>query len=333
MHYLVTGARGFVMSVLMKELLDDPTTTITAVDLHAPDTPLLNYLGDTGDRTRFAQCDVSDTKAVSDLLATAAPDVVVHGATVTHDAATERRDPSRFITANILGTTNVLDAARHTTSVRRVLLISSGAVYGCSPATELTEESTPAPEEMYGISKLAGELIAERFSQLYGLHVPIARLTKMFGPMERPTSGRAVMSLPYELARAAAHELPARLTSRTMNAGGDWLSAVDTADALHLLAKTDGDGAPIYNISSGSHTSVSTLVKLFGVKVLEEVAEELNVTDMDPRAEFGKNGIYLSTKAQEELEWKPTDMSDQVAKYLRWAKEHPDFFPGSVSRP
>lgn len=330
MHYLVTGARGFVMSVLIKELLDDPATTITAVDLHAPDTLLLNYLGDTGDRIRFAQCDVSDTKAVIDLLAAAAPDVVVHGATVTHDAATERRDPSRFITANILGTTNVLDAARHTASVRRVLFISSGAVYGCSPATELTEESTPAPEEMYGISKLAGELIAERFSQLYGLHVPIARLTKMFGPMERPTSGRTVMSLPYELARAAAHGLPVRLTSRTMNAGGDWLSAVDTAKALHLLAKTDGHGSRIYNISSGSRTSVSTLVELFGVVVQEEDAEAPEVTDMDPGTEFGKNGVYLSTKAQEELGWKPTDISGQVAEYARWAQDHPGFFPGSV---
>jgi dTDP-glucose 4,6-dehydratase/UDP-glucose 4-epimerase/GDP-4-dehydro-6-deoxy-D-mannose reductase len=330
MHYLVTGARGFVMSVLMKELLVDPDTTIAAVDLHAPDAALLNYLGDTGDRIHFAQCDVSDTKAISDLLATAAPDVVVHGATVTHDAVTEHRDPSRFISANVLGTTNVLDAARRSAQVRRVLFISSGAVYGCSPESKLTEESTPVPEEMYGISKLAGELIAQRFSQLYGLHVPIARLTKMFGPMERPTSGRAIMSLPYELARAAAHGVPARLTRRTINAGGDWLSAVDTAKALHLLAKTDGDGSSIYNISSGSRTPVSALVEFFGVDVIEEPADAREVTDMDPGAEFGKNGVYASTKAQDELGWKLTEISTQVAEYVRWAQDNPDFFPGSV---
>ncbi|WP_369201577.1 hypothetical protein [Streptomyces sp. PU-14G] len=49
---------------------------------------------------------------------------------------------------------------------------------------------------MYGVTKVTGELVARRFSALYGLHVPLARLTKMFGPMERTSSGRAVMSLP-----------------------------------------------------------------------------------------------------------------------------------------
>ncbi|MGC5362949.1 NAD-dependent epimerase/dehydratase family protein [Streptomyces sp. DT24] len=327
MHYLVTGARGFVMSVLVKELLTaEPDATVTAVDLHAPDDVLTSYLGADEGRVRFVRADVTDAGAMADTIRARTPDVIIHGATVTHDASTERRDPERFIRVNVGGTTNVLDAARRTDGVRRVLLISSGAVYGCSPEQSLTEETPPAPDEMYGISKVAGELIARRFSRLYGLHVPVARLTKMFGPMERPSSGRAVMSLPYHLAAAAVRNRPLRITDRTPRAGGDWLSVTQAAQALRLLAVTEGEGTRTYNVSRGIRTAVPELADLFGVEMLQVPAGTADA-DMDPGTEFGKNGIYASDRAQRELAWKPTDLKDQVAEYVAWAHRHPDFFP------
>ncbi|MER5996012.1 NAD-dependent epimerase/dehydratase family protein [Streptomyces viridosporus] len=327
MHYLVTGARGFVMSVLVKELLTaEPDAVVTAVDLHAPDDVLTSHLGGHEGRVRFVQTDVTNAGTVTDTITRSAPDVIVHGATVTHDPSTEHRDPERFIRVNVGGTTNVLDAARRTGGVRRVLLVSSGAVYGDSPEQSLTEESLPAPDEMYGVSKVAGELIAQRFSRLYGLHVPIVRLTKMFGPMERPSSGRAVMSLPYHLAAAAVRHRPVRLTERTLQAGGDWLSATQAARALHLLARRDGEGTRTYNISSGIRTTVPELLALFGVEALEVPAEAADA-DMDPGTEFGKNGIYASDRARRELAWRPAELKDQVAEYVAWARKHPDFFP------
>ncbi|MDJ1136798.1 NAD-dependent epimerase/dehydratase family protein [Streptomyces iconiensis] len=326
MHYLVTGARGFVMSVLVKQLLTaEPDATVTAVDLHPPDDVLTAFLAGHEDRVRCLQADVTDGEAVQDTVTEAAPDAVVHGATVTHDASSEHNDPERFVRVNVGGTTSVLDAARRTGSVRRVLLISSGAVYGRSPQRLLTEDSPPAPDEMYGISKTAAELIAQRFGQLYGLEVPIARLTKMFGPMERPSSGRAVMSLPYHLAAAALRRQPVRLTERTLRAGGDWLSVTQAAHVLHLLARGQGEGKGVYNVSSGIRTRVPELLALFGVECDLAPADTADA-DMDPATETGKNGIYACDRARHELAWRPTGVEDQVAEYLGWAREHPDFF-------
>lgn len=326
MHYLVTGARGFVMSNLVKEILTtEPDTVVTAVDLHAPDDMLTRFLAGHEGRAQYVKADVTDGGTVTDALAEATPDVIVHGATVTHDAETEHIDPERFIRANVGGTTTVLDAARRTDCVQRFLLVSSGAVYGSSPKRLLTEETAPAPDEMYGISKVAGELVTRRFGQLYGLDVPVARLTKMFGPMERPSSGRAIMSLPYHLAAAGVRRQPIRLSERTLRAGGDWLSVTQTARALHLLARGEGEGDGTYNISSGIRTGVPELLTLFGVDSLDVPVEAADA-DMDPATEFGKNGIYASDRAQRELAWKPTDLKDQVAEYVEWAREHPDCF-------
>ncbi|UNS95215.1 NAD(P)-dependent oxidoreductase [Streptomyces tubbatahanensis] len=326
MRYLVTGARGFVMSVLVRELLTaDPDAFVTALDLHEPDEVLTRYLGEHGERVRYLRTDVADSAAVTDAVAAGAPDVIVHGATVTHDALTERRDPARFVRVNVTGTTHVLDAARRTGSVRRVLLVSSGAVYGNSPHRLLTEETPPAPDEMYGVTKVTGELVAQRFSELYGLQVPIARLTKMFGPMERPSSGRAVMSLPYHLAAAAVRGREVGLTERTLQAGGDWLSATDAARALSRLAGGEGEGSRTYNISSGIRTTVTDLLAHFGVEARTVPAEQADA-DMDPDAEYGKNGLYAADRARDELSWKPATLAQQAGEYLAWARQHPDVF-------
>ncbi|NEC14137.1 NAD(P)-dependent oxidoreductase [Streptomyces sp. SID8014] len=329
MRYLVTGARGFVMSVLVERLLTaEPDAVVTTVDLHAPDHLLTTHLAGHEGRVQHVRADVGDSSAVAEVIAESDPEVIVHGATVTHDAASERLDPGRFIHVNTGGTATVLDAARRAGRVRRVLLVSSGAVYGSSPLGLLTEDAAPAPDEMYGISKLAGELVARRFGRLYGLEVPIARLTKMFGPMERPSSGRAVMSLPYHLAAAALAGRPLRVTERTLRAGGDWLSATRAAGALHLLARGTGRGDGVYNISSGVRTGVPELLARFGVEALPAPAGE-GVVDMDPDAESGKNGVYASDRARRELLWNPGDLQEQVTEYLTWARNNPAVFVAS----
>ncbi|MFD4986221.1 NAD-dependent epimerase/dehydratase family protein [Streptomyces sp. NPDC058374] len=329
MRYLVTGARGFVMSVLVERLLTaEPDALVTTLDLHAPDDLLTTHLAGHEGRVHHVQADVGDSAAVAEVIAGSAPEVIVHGATVTHDAESEHRDPGRFIHVNTGGTATVLDAARRSGGVRRVLLVSSGAVYGSSPLGLLTEDASPAPDEMYGISKLAGELVAQRFGQLYGLEVPIARLTKVFGPMERPSSGRAVMSLPYHLAAAALTDRPVKVTERTLRAGGDWLSATQAAGSLHLLARGTGRGDGVYNISSGVRTGVPELLALFGVEALPAPAGD-GVIDMDPDTESGKNGVYASDRARQELLWNPSGLQEQVTEYLTWARDNAAVFAAS----
>ncbi|MEE6289340.1 NAD(P)-dependent oxidoreductase [Georgenia sp. MJ173] len=329
MTIFITGARGFVMSVLMHRLLEsDIDCRIVAVDITEPDELLLRSLGNAVERVQFRTLDVRDGDAVTAAIKAAAPDVVVHGATITHVPEWERANPARFIDVNVMGTTRVLDAARSTPSVRKVVHVSSAAVYGTGTGDTgpLPEDVPLLPDEMYGVSKVASELVARRFSELYDLDVPIVRFTKVFGPMERPSSSRASMSLPFHLASALVNGRPAALTERTTRAVGDWVSAVDVADALVALCGETAARSGTYNLASGSLAGVPELVDLFGADVVT-AAYDKAVVDMDPDLRHGKNACYSIQRAADDLGWRPRDLRTQVAEYVAWAHDNPECFP------
>ncbi|MBY4128152.1 NAD(P)-dependent oxidoreductase [Rhodococcus fascians] len=321
MHYVITGARGFLMSVLARTLLESrPDLTITAIDRDEPDEFTRAYFAAVDDRIAFARVDVTDRRALIHAVGDTA-EVLVHGATVTHDPRSEAADPAKFADINIGGAVNVLDAAR-TKEIGTVVLVSSGAVYGRNRATTLHENTACEPDEMYGISKVTSEAIAHRYAELFGLAIPIVRPTKMFGPMERPSSGRAMMSLPYYLAAAALHNRPLAVTARTLSAGGDWLSAADTVDAIAGILDAQPTGSPVYNISSGVRTSVHGLADAFGVQLT--TADD--GFDMDPAHETGKNGVYINSRLTTDIGWTPRPLTAQVSAYMQWSHANPECF-------
>src|SRR5699024_5017860 len=162
---------------------------VIAADITEPDQILLQFLDGEADRLQFRRLDVRDGAAVAEAVATTAPEVVVHAATLTHVPHWEQEDPARYVDVNVMGTTRVLDAARRTRSVRKVVHVSSAAVYGTGTQDSgpLSEDAPLLPDEMYGVSKVASELIAQRYSALYDLDIRIVRFTKFFGPIERPS--------------------------------------------------------------------------------------------------------------------------------------------------
>lgn len=332
MQVLVTGACGFVMSVFIRQLLEsDSNAEVIAVDLNKPDTLLSAYLRENDDRIDFHAVDVRDSKAMYSLMTVTKPDLVVHGATLTHVPEWERQDPLRFLGVNLMGTANVLDAARRTDSVHRIINVSSAAVYGSG--TDLNEipqveDSALLPDEMYGISKASGEMVAKRFARLYDLEIPSVRFTKVFGPMERPSSSRTVMSLPYHLARAHVTSSPLTITRRTLDACGDWLSAVDIADALLRLSFANSVQSIAYNLASGQMIPVKEMFKSFGVDAVH-APEDLATIDIDPARRFGKDGTYSIERAARDFGWQPRSLSTQVSEYRNWFEVHETELIGS----
>ena len=330
MRIAVTGACGFVMSVFIRRFLESTDdASAVGIDLNAPDTFLRSYFAEFGDRIHFRTADVRDSTAVREILDQSRPDVVVHGATLTHVPEWERQHPADFLDVNLMGTAHVLDAARHIPTVSRVLHVSSAAVYGAgSPqhTGEQPEETALEPDEMYGISKVASELAAGRFATLYGLDVPILRFTKVFGPMERASGSRLAMSLPFHLAHSRITGTPLTVTPRTLEAGGDWISAVDVAEAMVRLATTAAHRHTTYNIASGRFATVPELIDAFGAEVTVGSSEAF---DMDPSLRSGKDGTYAVGRAASDLRWTPRQLTNQVDEYLRWATAHPHVFDGS----
>lgn len=320
MRILITGASGFVMGVLLRRLLEEvPHAEVTAVDISPPDPDLRRYLGDCVGRISIHTLDIRDRVGLTSLVNECRPEIIVHGATITHDDASERARPADFVDINVAGVAYLLDAARCTGALRRFINISSAAVYGQgsgSADVRQTEIIDPHPDELYGIGKLASERIVERFAELFGFEALSLRFTKVFGPLERPTGSRSSMSLPYRFVHALAARESVRLTRRSLDATGDWISAQDIAIAIVAIVMTDRVNSGPYNLASGRLTTVRDLASLFGVHI--ELGEGPQAIDLDPALSRGKSGGFDVSRAAAGFAWKPRKLEDQVLEYVEW---------------
>ncbi len=329
MKIMITGLCGFVMSMLAKEILTKyAQAEIVGIDIAGPDETAARLFADHRHRLTLLQADITDAQAINTLFDQVKPDYLIHGATVTHVDAWEREQPGRFITVNTLGTLNLLQAAVACRSVKKALYISSAAVYGGrGPETPegLQPESGPFyPDELYGISKFAAEQICQRFMQLHGLPVAIVRMTKVFGAMERPTSARASMSIPYRLMQAALRQKPVTISQRSAHALSDWISVDDVARALVRLFPVEAPTG-VYNMASGQGTPLSTLVAQFPVEIRWTGEGEADI-DSDPNERYGKNGCYDIGRLTSAIDWRPQPVEEQCAQYIQWARENPAAF-------
>jgi nucleoside-diphosphate-sugar epimerase len=304
------------MSVLIGELLRRlPETEVVALDIAPFDAAAAQHFAPFGDRLIFRRCDVRDAAEVRRILVDAQPGLVVHGATVTHVSAWEHERPHPFVDVNVSGTLNVLEAVRAAGSARRVVHVSSCAVYGHGDpdaGTPLQSEAGPfRPADLYGIGKLGGELVARRFSELHGLPVSVVRPTRVFGPMERPTSARKVMHLPHLLVSRMLAGLPVRITRRSVESVGDWISVEDLAGA---------------HVATGRPIAIPELLSLFPVAV-EWVEEGTGAdADFDPALRHGQHAVYDISVIRDDTGWAPRPFAAQVASYLAWARANPSVF-------
>jgi nucleoside-diphosphate-sugar epimerase len=182
---------------------------------------------------------------------------ILHAAALTPDAARESAEPERIVSVNIGGTVSLVQAAAMANPRARIVVLSSVAVYGFADpgAHGLYEEAGthPAPETLYGITKLAAEQAARRLAELYGLDLAAIRLGPVFGPWEHRSGARDTMSPHRQVLEAARARVPCRLP-RPMRA--DWLYSRDagTAIAAILLESTK---SRLFNVGGGAMTDVA----------------------------------------------------------------------------
>jgi nucleoside-diphosphate-sugar epimerase len=258
----------------------------------------------------------------------------VHAAMIAHVPEWEREDPRRFLDVNIGGTVNVLEWARALPALERLVYISTGGVYGdpspASPTGPQPEDGPFNPPELYPISKLACELIARRYAALFGLDIRITRLSGVFGPMERRTSGRTIMSAGHAIATALSEDRALRVTRRGVGAGGDFLSAEDIAEAMvRLLAAPAGAlHHTVYNLAYGTFTGLRELLdaaQLAAPALRIELVDEDDEADidMDPADRLARWNAYAIDRARADLGWAPRPLREQLAGYLGWVGGDP----------
>jgi nucleoside-diphosphate-sugar epimerase len=219
---LVTGGAGYFGSLLVLRLLDR-RVPVRILDVHRPDPPLQGV--------EVVQGDVRDAHIVS--RACEGVDVVHHNVALVPLA----RDKEGFWSVNEGGTRNVLEAALRT-GVRKVVHMSSSAVYGAPDTNPVDEATPPNPGEEYGRAKLAAEGLCREF-RTAGLDVTIIRPRTIMG------HGRlGIMQILFEWVRDGA-AVPVLGGGRNVY---QFVHADDLADAC--LAAAERPGPADYNIGA-----------------------------------------------------------------------------------
>jgi nucleoside-diphosphate-sugar epimerase len=258
MTTLITGGTGFV-GLALAEALRRRGEDVVLLAPTAPPDEFCSLLGG----VTFVRGDVTDSVAVRAVLTEFGIERLVHAAAITPNAERERREAARIFDVNTSGTLLAVGEALGIPSMRRIIVLSSVAVYGFAhpgPGGTYDEVSSVlAPSALYGISKLAAEQGALRLASLMGRAVHVVRLGPLFGPWEYATGQRDNLS-PHRQVLDAALEGRTVVLPRPMVA--DWLYSRDAGEALAALTMKDELAVPVYNIGGSRMSDVAEWCRL-----------------------------------------------------------------------
>lgn len=267
--------------------------------------------------------DVRDSAALGALL-TEGVDVLVLGAAVTAGPSRERSDPDTILAVNLAALPPILALARDH-GVRRIVNLSSAAVYGASAATgRPLDETMPAePESLYAITKFASERVATRLGALWSLDVVNLRLSAVFGPWERDTGVRDTLSAPAQIMSALAEGRPALLARPGER---DWIDVRDVAEAVLAVAVAAGRPAhTTYNVSTGTRWSAldfgQALARL-RLGFVCRLAESDETPTIDLHSGFDRPALTTQRLAAE-FGWTARfGLADSATDLLDWQSRH-----------
>jgi UDP-glucuronate 4-epimerase len=190
MRILITGAAGFIGSTLVDYLLDrgDEVVGVDNFDpFYSESQKRSNLTGASiNPRFRLAEVDILDVDRVEALVLKVRPEALVHLA-ARAGVRPSIDGPSLYASTNLVGTTNLLEAARRLDPLPRFVYASSSSVYGDRPTAPFREsDPVDSPISPYAASKKAGELMAHSFHHVHGLPVTGLRFFTAYGPRNRP---------------------------------------------------------------------------------------------------------------------------------------------------
>lgn len=249
---LVTGGAGFIGSHLVKALLDRGEE-VAIVDNFDPFYPERLKRAGLDPRARLFEADIRDEGALQRAFAATTPEVVVHLAALAGVRPSLER-PAAYMDVNVRGTACVLEAAR-LAGVRRFVLGSSSSVYGAHAQAPFRETARiDSPESPYAASKVASEVLAHTFHNLYGIEVAALRFFTVYGPRQRPDLAIHKFSRRM-LARQPLPFFGDGSTRRDYTWVGDIIAGVVAACDVPL-------GFDILNLGGAHTTSLLELVSL-----------------------------------------------------------------------
>ncbi|MBK9052196.1 MAG: NAD-dependent epimerase/dehydratase family protein [Chloroflexi bacterium] len=248
MRFLITGGAGFLGSALANRLAQDGHTVRVLDDLSNGQQEYLDK------NVAFTQGDVNNVPLLWSLLQDV--DCVYHLAARV-SVAQSILYPRDYNAVNVGGTVSLMEAVR-STGVRRVILASSGALYGEQDEQPVHETDLPRPDSPYGVSKWAAEQYVQTIGALGDIETVILRIFNAYGPRQ---------SLPASHAPVVPRFLYQVLTSGSVVVFGDGLQTRDfvyVTDVVNGMVNAAANKAAVgqtFNLGSGQEISLNHLIE------------------------------------------------------------------------
>jgi UDP-glucose 4-epimerase len=254
MRVLVTGGAGFIGSALSNHLARAGHEVRVIDNLAAGDPERLDPA------VLFTRGDVADIPKLWTLLQDVS---CVYHLAARVSVPQSMKYPRDYNHVNVGGTVSVMEAMRDA-GVERVVLASSGAVYGNQPENPLVEEMTPDPDSPYAVSKFAAETYVRTIGTQWGIETVSLRIFNAYGPGQQ---------LPASHAPVVPRFLKAALSNASLVVFGDgsqtrdFVYIDDVVDALTAAAAAPNVDRQVINVGSGTGTSINELIEAIGEAV------------------------------------------------------------------
>jgi UDP-glucose 4-epimerase len=321
-NWLVTGGCGFIGVALVGSLVDEGGHAVRVVDNLAVGTredlrvvcefveasraevgPMAS-----GSPVELVVGDILDEELA--LVVAEGADVIVHLAANT-GVAPSVEDPRGDCLANVIGTLNYLEAARHN-GVERFVFASSGATIG-EVEPPIHEEIPPHPVSPYGASKLSGEAYCSAYLRTFGVETVSLRFGNVYGPL----SSHKNSVIARFIKRAIRGEVLEIYGDGTQTR--DFIHVEDLTRAVRLAATTEGVGGEVFQIATNAETSVQEMVEQL-LPVLAAVGiKDVEVRQAAPRLGDVMRNYSDTSKAARMLGWQAeVDLKEGLRRTVDW---------------
>jgi dTDP-glucose 4,6-dehydratase len=338
MNVLVTGGAGFIGSNLIRHIVDHPSISrLVNLDCLTYAGHFANLAGvDRHPRYNFEKVDLRDAASVRRV-------VSVHEIThVLHLAAESHVDrsitgPADFISTNIIGTFNLLEACREnwlspeeaekykgSATRTRFHHVSTDEVYGSlGPTGYFTEETPYAPSSPYSASKASSDMLVRAYYHTYGLNTVITNCSNNYGPYQFPEK-----LVPVIIQNLLARK-PLPVYGDGMNVR-DWLYVRDHAEALWQVLQ-HGRAGESYNIGGDNEWPNIRVVERI-CDLIDELKPELGgdsrklITFVNDRPGHDRRYAIDATKIKQELGWTPAYTFERgIRETVEWYLNNQDW--------
>ncbi len=322
---LVTGGAGFIGSAFIRYLLGPAAFAgrVTNLDLLTYAGNLENLAALAADaRYRFVRGDIRDGELVGRLVEEREVDTIVHFAAESHvDRSIVA--PGAFIDTNIVGTFQLLEAARRVPALH-FHHVSTDEVFGSLGPTGAFREDTPySPNSPYSASKAASDHLVRAYAHTYGINVTLSNCSNNYGPYQFPEKLIPLMIMNL------CEGKPLPVYGDGLNVR-DWLYVDDHVEAIWTILRR-GRAGETYNIGGEGERTNLEVIRLLVANVARETgkpAAELErlVTFVKDRPGHDRRYAIDFSKLKSELGWLPRhDLERGLADTVRWYLSSPEW--------